>query len=119
MPIVGDYRIIRDGAFSLNTAGDIDREFRFGLPGLTRRDFSMILQWVYVSSQNARNLNFRMEVNGQEVRSLTVNGNFFGTMHEVFPGDQTREDNEFKARIIGGTGSVDISDVVLFFQRDT
>lgn len=119
MPTVADYLILRDAPFTLATGGDIDRQFDFSLDSDVRLNQSMILQFFVVSSQNASSLAFRSTVNGSGVRTIDVNGNFFCTVHEAFPGSVARQgQNQYAVSITSGTGRVEISDVVIWFQRD-
>lgn len=118
MADVADYRVIRDNGFTIQTGGDIDRSFDFNLGTAVRHNQRAILQFFYVSSSNASNLSFRFRINGSTVRTINVNGNSFGTVHEVVNSGVTRDNsNEIEARIVGGSGSVTLSDVVLHMQR--
>ncbi|MCE7982049.1 MAG: hypothetical protein DYG89_12705 [Caldilinea sp. CFX5] len=120
MAIVADYLAIRDTEFTLRTGQDIDWQTNFNLGNAARLDQSMILQFFYVSHQNAANLSFRFSINGNAIRTINVTGNFFGSIHEIFNGSNlVHGQNAIEARIVGGTGGVDLSDVVLWFQHET
>lgn len=117
MPDVADYRVISDGGVTLQTGGDIDRTFNFDLGAAVSHGQSAILQFFYVSSSNANNLSFRFSLNGTTVRTINVTGNHFATIHEVQSGLTQDNINQLDIQIVGGTGSVTISDIVLFVQR--
>jgi hypothetical protein len=118
MPDIADYRVISDGSITLQTEGDIDHTFDFDLGTAVQHGQSAVLQFFYRTSNNANNLTFRFSINGTPVRTMIVNGNLFGTMHEVQAGVTRDNGNTLDVRIIGGSGSVEISDVVLFVQRE-
>ncbi len=58
-----------------------------------------------------------MSINGTEVRTINVTGNYFATIHEVASNVTKNGANALEIRIVGGTGGVTISDIVLFVQR--
>ena len=117
MADVADYRVISDGGVTLKTGGDIDHTFTFDLGTAVKHNQPAILQFFYVSSKNANNLSFQFSINGTAVRTINVTGNFFATIHEVQSNITKNNMNQLDIKIVGGTGSVTISDVVLFVQR--
>ena len=119
MADVADYRVIRDANFTIQTGGDIDRDFDFNLGTAVQLGQQSILQFFYVSSQNASNLRFRFSINGNSIRTINVTGNSFGTIHEVVGRDVLRGgNNNIVVTIIDGSGSVTISDIVLFVRSE-
>lgn len=120
MPDVADYVAITDGALNIATGADIDKEVNFNLEPAVRLGQQSILQFFYVSSSNASNLTYRFSINGTEIRTINVTGNFFSTIHEVIGGGVLASGtNTLKAEIVGGSGSVSLSDIVLWVQRST
>ena len=118
MPDVADYRVIRDSGSTIQTGGDIDKSFDFNLGTAVKHNQRKVLQFFYVSSQNANNLSFRFSINGTTVRTINVTGNSFGTIHEVIGSGITHDNNnEIDVRIVGGSGSVTVSDILLQVQR--
>jgi len=117
MADVADYRVISDGGVTLQTGGDIDHHFTFDLGTAVKHNQHAILQFFMVSASNANNLSFRFSVNGTAVRTINVTGNHFATIHEVQANITKNNMNELEMRIVGGTGAVTISDIVLFVQR--
>ena len=117
MPDVADYRVISDGSVTLQTGGDIDHTFNFDLGTAVKHNQSGVLQFFYVSGKNANNLSFRFSINGTAVRTINVTGNFFATLHEVVRNVTKNNANNVEIRIVGGSGAVTISDIVLFVQR--
>jgi hypothetical protein len=118
MPDVADYRVISDDSITLQTGGDIDHSFNFDLGTAVQHGQSAVLQFFYITSSNANNLTFRFSINGTLVRTYIANGKLFGTIHEVQAGVTRDNGNTLDVRIVGGSGSVVISDVVLFVQRE-
>ncbi len=117
MADVADYRVISDGPVTLQTGGDIDHSFSFNLGTAVQHNQHAILQFFYVSGSNAKNLSFRFSINGKAIRTINVTGNFFATIHEVQSGVTRNNVNDLEVKIVGGTGSVTVSDIVLFVQR--
>lgn len=117
MPDVADYRVISDSGVTLQTGGGTHQTFGFDLGTAVKHNQPAILQFFYVSSSNASNLTFRLSLNGTPVRTINVTGNFFATIHEVQSGLTKNNANQLEVGIVGGTGSVTITDIVLFVQR--
>ena len=117
MADVADYRVIRDSAITLQTGGAIDKDFSFNLGTAVKHNQHSVLQFFYVSASNANNLSFRFSINGTTVRTINVNGNHFATIHEVTNNVTKDHVNELDVKIVGGSGRVDISDIVLWVQR--
>ena len=65
------------------TRRDIDHTFTFDLGTGVKHDQHVVLQFFYVSSSNANNLSFRFSINGTEVRTINVTGNYFATSHQT------------------------------------
>ncbi len=117
MADVADYRVISDSSVAIQTGGDIDKEFHFDLGDAVKHGQHVVLQFYYVSASNASNLSFRFSINGATVRTTKVTGRHFGTIHEVARNVTRDNDNELKVSIVGGSGKVSISDIVLWVQR--
>ena len=117
MADVADYRVIRDSSVTLTTGGDIDKDFSFNLGTAVKHNQHVILQFFFVSGTNANNLSFRFSINGTNVRTINVTGNHFATVHEVARNVTKNNANDLKVQIVGGSGTVHISDIVLWVQR--
>jgi|SwirhirootsSR3_FD_contig_71_4995962_length_547_multi_3_in_0_out_0_2 hypothetical protein len=118
MADVADYTVISDGGATVQTGGDIDRSFSFNLGTAVQHTQSKILQFFFVSTANANNLSFRLSINGTAVRTINVNGNFFSSIHEVIGSGVTHDNNnDLTLAVVGGTGGVTVSDIVLYSQR--
>ena len=117
MANVADYRLISDASITLRTGGDIDHSFSFNLGTAVAHSEPSILQFFYVSHSNANNLSFRLSLNGKELRTINVNGNHFSSIHEAHSNITRNNVNQLDVRIVGGSGTVQISDIVLFVQR--
>jgi hypothetical protein len=116
MPDVADYRVISDSGVTIQTGGDIDRDFNFNLGTAVQHGQDSVLQFFMVSGSNANNLSFQFAINGTPVRTINVTGNHFASIHEV--ARSTRDnDNRLSVRITGGSGSVTLADIVLWVQR--
>ena len=120
MADVADFRIIRDSNFTLTTAGagDIDRDFDFNLGTAVQHGQAGLLQCKYSSSAGPLPILVRFRLNGTDLISIPMLGNTAGMVHEVVNTGTTRDNmNNLEIRIIGGTGSVTLSDIILWVQR--
>ncbi|MEM7126606.1 MAG: hypothetical protein AAF702_09790 [Chloroflexota bacterium] len=119
MAIISDFLPLVDNGFNLEVGKDIDRHFAFEFGNAAQLDQKLILQYFYESHQDASNLRLRFRVNGNDIRTMTLNGNSFSTMHEILQGNNFAQGrNTIEAKIVGGDGSVTLSDIVLWFRRN-
>ena len=127
MPAVADYIIVRDPSVTIPQSGSKPfwerKELNFGSG--TRFDQRMILQFFYVSSSDADKLEFRFRIRGKNedtwtnIRTIRVTGNSFGTVHEIFNGSAAfPSPSTIQALKVGGSGSVKLSDIIIWIQRD-
>ena len=112
-----DYKIVQDPKIQL--IHDREREWSsvFDFPPGTIYDQRMIIQWWYKTNSGANDLLYSWSINGVELRRSQISGNKFGTYHEVFKAPFGLQ-HELRAAIHSGSGTVELSDVVIFFQRE-
>lgn len=115
---VADYIVLRDVDRTIESGGRVRWQQNFTMPAATKLNESMFLQWFMVSGTNARNLQYRFSINDNVIRTIVVTGNHFATIHEALPGNNLRIGrNRIEVRVVGGSGSVTLSDIILHFQR--
>jgi hypothetical protein len=122
MARAADYDIVSDAKVSLKIGGDIDRDFPIGMssPDVTQRS---ILSFM-VDTVGASNLTFRLEiVNGNgvktEVIAITTNSAVARTFQEVINGNVlTPTNNTLKVKVLSGGGTLEISDIVLWYLKN-
>lgn len=118
MPVIADYSIIRDSSFTIKTGGDIDRSFNFSLPSSLYRDNRSILAFVMDGASNLNNLRLEVLINGTSLRHPVLNQDSLQTLHEVVGSNVLRVgSNTCEFRITSGSGTMNLSDVVLWWQR--
>lgn len=118
MPVVADYSIIRDSSFVIRTGGDIDRTFNFTMPSFLYPSNRAILAYVIDGERNTTNLKVEISINGSVVRHPRFSGDSYKALHEVVAANLLREgSNSIKFRITSGSGPINISDVILWWQR--
>lgn len=118
MPRIADYVIIKQDRFTLQTGGDIDKDFDFTLESGSHSGSRSILAFVLVKSGTG-SLTLEVKVNGSLQLSNASTGARFNTLHEVIDADVLKVGtNNIVFRIIDGSGTLNISNVVLHYQRD-
>lgn len=119
MPRIADYAIITDDKFTIQTGGDIDRDFDFTLESGAHLGSRSILAFVLFVDGDADSLAFQVKVNGKSQLSYTFTGFQVNTLHEVINRDVLKAGtNNVEFRITGGSGKLAFGDVVLHYQRD-
>jgi hypothetical protein len=112
MPNVVDFRVIQDELVTVDSA---EKEFdSFELDADVQHDGRKILQFYFFAPED---VGFRLSLNETKIRELHVKAGERGTVHEVIQAGVTQNgSNTVAARAF--TGSVKISDIVLFFKRE-
>ena len=120
MGIVANYLPIRDAEVNLATGGDIDWDKDFDLQSRVRLDRKAVLQSRYRTDSNAAGLELRYQINGNDVRTVgAFTGSDNGTVLEIFPGSFLQHGtNNVEVEIVGGTGDVFFSDVLITYKVD-
>ena len=121
MPYICDYSIFRDSSVTIQRGGggDLDKEFHINLPESLVRSNRSILAYVVDPESNVNNLRVEVAVNGTPVRSSRFGQDLLMTLHEVVGADVLNVGrNTVKFTATSGSGSIRISDVVLWWQRD-
>jgi hypothetical protein len=122
MPRAADYDIISDDKVSLRIGGDIDREFPIGMdaPNVGSRS---ILSYM-VDTVGADDLKFRVNlINGSnvttEVGTYTTSSGVARTFQEVINANVlTASGNKLIVRVLSGDGTLQISDIVLWYLKN-
>jgi hypothetical protein len=119
MPRVSDYAIITDSKVTLQTGGDIDRDFDFSLESGAHFPSRAILQFVLFVGSNASNLKFEVTINGSSQLIYTFSESRVNTLHEVIDANVLKAgNNNIAFRILDGSGALSFGDIVLHYQRD-
>ncbi len=117
MPIIADYKVISDGITSLAIGSDIDRDFIFSLPSSGFRNQDGILFFV-VSNNSTSALRLRVEFNDQiKLRATLTPNDHYVSLHEVIDGLKV-QNNKLTFTLESGEGTLRVSDIVLYFQRN-
>lgn len=119
MPRVADYAVITDGQTTLQTGGDIDKDFDFTLESGAHLGSRSILAFVLLTSA-ANNPEFQIKINGTAQLSYGIFGVGAHTLHEVIDANVLKagSNNNIAIKIIGGSGKLVFGDIVLHYQRD-
>ena len=111
---VSHLAVLSDGSFSQTPGADIDIDLPFALPDNTAARRGVLAYVVDATSPSS--LAYSMTINGTAEVSRLVDGTVRHTEHEVV-GSFHAGDNTLRVVVTGGTGTLVISDVVLFYDR--
>jgi hypothetical protein len=117
MPEVAHYTVVSDATARLTTGGDIDHEYPpFDLTGAITSERSILTLQLDQASQ--ADLRWSFEINGHQITAPLTRGTFFTAMQEVInAGILKRASNTAKVTLLDGNGQLNVSDVVIHFQR--
>jgi hypothetical protein len=124
MPTIADYVVITDGKFTVGTADNIADHWtkRFTLESGASLASRSILQFVLIR-KGTGDFNVGMKINDSDQLDYTFAGvkqTIVNTIHEVISPNLLKlgtDANEIAFGIGGGTGSIEIGDIVLHYQR--
>lgn len=115
MPTVANYRVVSDNPFTISTSGDRDRDVNFNIPVEHLPGGNDLVQW-RVNTRSANDLRFRVSVNDTTVLDYGPSDeNLTRDFLEVAVGVVDGANN-IRFNIFGGSGSVDISDIIVWYQ---
>jgi hypothetical protein len=127
MPNLADYNILLDAPVELNFFGNNERIFNFNPPNDIRLDNNIdnrpVLSYRVDPSNDAQNLQFNVFIRtnagiDELVNSFTFNGTVSRTIFEaISSGHVDTGNNPIIFRLEGGTGSIHISDVIVWFKE--
>ena len=117
MATISDYSVLSDGTVTLKIGSDIDHSFPFSLPANLSVGSRAILGWRFEAESNPNNLKWKVDINGTDIASFTHNSDRFCSLHEVVSGNILKQgSNTATVRVLGGSGQIKVSDLVLHFQ---
>lgn len=122
MARAADYDIVSDGKVELKIGGDIDHDFPIGMssPNVGQRS---ILSFM-VDTVGGDDLKFRLNViNGSnvntEVGTYTTSSAVARTFQEVMNANTlTANGNTLRVKVLSGDGTLQISDIVLWYLKE-
>ena len=120
MPNVADYSIVSDGNVDLKIGGDIDRTFDFNIPTTAVLNQSAILSFQLDTGTGGTpsGLKWRADINGTKIGGWTHNARDFCAVQEVFGGSVLKKgSNSATVTVESGTGTLRVSDIVVWFQN--
>ena len=120
MLLVADYNLIRDSAFTLSTGGNTAQQLEFKLDFGVGFVHPSIVAFVLSAQSGNLSPTLSIKVNGSEPRSLKLpDGAFVTGLQPVIGPHQLHHGvNTIEFSIAGGTGTLEVSDVVLHYQRE-
>lgn len=118
---VAGYELFSDQSTSLRIGADIDETLRSDLSSIPVQGEGAFLTWKHWR-QGTGPVSYRVSVNGTQVSAPTIGGQVpvrdFTTQHEMIrTGDLVRGDNDITFEVTDGSGTVRISDVVLYYRN--
>ena len=121
MPTIADYVVLTDAPFTLpSDTPPTDQHLRFDAPRVNKSTRS-ILTFMANPDISSGNVTLRMRLNNAAPLNLEFGTDPTRAWHEVFPaGTLNATGNELTVSVPGtsGGGSIQVSDIVIFFQAD-
>lgn len=119
---VACYDVITDGDTSLRIGGDIDAELTIGVSGINTGVRSVLS--FMLKADDPDDLKFQISIkNGSNVTTniisnLKVNSNVWRAFQEVIDANVlTAAGNKLKIKVLSGSGTLVMSDIVLLFMK--
>jgi hypothetical protein len=119
MPRLADYVVLSDSSFTIQTGGDVDRSFNVNLEADAHLASRAILSFMLAAQNNANSPQLMIEVNGaQQLNGTLQDGPFVTVLHELVNQNALQvNNNNIRFAIVGGVGTLNISDVILHYRR--
>ncbi len=118
MPRVANYELFRDLPFSLRRGGDIDRTLEANIGNTPADGEGAIAMW-RVNRQGSGSVSYRVLVNGTQFYVNTVNDANRTTVHEAIRTPNiSRGTNRIRFEVTGGTGTLQVADVIIWYRQD-
>lgn len=121
MPRIADYVVVRDSTLTISVPGDPDQQVNgVNLEAGAHLPSSSILSFLVTAQPGANSPQLRVRVNGsQQLNGTLPDGPFVTALQEVINANVlVAAGNSFEFALVGGSGTLNISDVVLHYQRD-
>ena len=117
MANASDYVVVQDSTTTLQIGGDIDETFPFTIPSNIDRNERAVVTWRFEAEGGPTNLAWNMALNGNNVVSFTHSSDRFAALQEVISGSSLNAGaNDLTLQVTGGTGRIDVSDVVVHYR---
>ena len=120
MPRLADYVVLSDSSFTIQTGGDVDRSFNVNLEADAHLASRAILSFMLAAQNGANSPQLMIEVNGaQQLNGTLQDGPFVTVLHELVNQNALQvNNNNIRFAIVGGVGTLNISDVILHHRRN-
>ena len=122
MSTLADYIVLRDTNITLSKDEETSPPFKFTLPSnfvVGTGDARTVLAYK-INPSGGSNKHYEIDLNDTVVLSSTTSEEAARVLWEVINGDLYRagQENTIQIRFEQGSGSIDFSDVVLWYQRE-
>jgi hypothetical protein len=121
MPRIADY-MAHPGTAKILTGGDVDVDFVFGGMGAGGVGSSCVATFMVNTTNSPNDLRVQCRLGGQAGPLIWSYGptdtQLTRPFQQIFNGLTVAGPNTLHFRIVGGTGAMDITNLVVWFQRD-
>lgn len=118
--VIADFAVIRDSSFELSGT-DESKTIQFDLPADTNLSDMAVIAFAFRPRSSAQDLTVEIQLNGNVITTpLLIGEDISRSLWETFNQDGQAlqlTGNILQFKIAGGTGSIDIRDVVLWYHR--
>ncbi len=118
MPRVANFAQLRDESFSLVVGGDIDRALTQDLADAPAAGEGALLTW-NVQREGTGTVTYEVTMNGTRLNTYTATLGERRAVQEAMDTTTIHQGtNTVVFRVLGGTGTLEIGDVILFYRQD-
>ncbi len=118
MPRVANFIQLRDESFTLVVGGDIDRALTRDIVDAPAAGEGAVLTW-NVQREGTGNVTYEVTMNGTLLNTYTVTLGERRAVQEAMDTTTIQQGNNTVVfRVLGGTGTLEIGDVILFYRQD-
>ena len=118
MPAVATFYQLLDSEIELRIGGDIDRAVRQFVADPAASGEGAVLAWM-VRRKSTGSVTYTVTLNGNLLNTYTLDSADRFAVHETTGSDDINQgDNDVVFRVTGGTGTLGLSDVVLWHRVD-
>ena len=118
MARVANYELFRDASFGLKIGDDIDRTLTANIENTPVSGEGAVAMWK-ARREGSGSVSYRVIVNGTQVYSTTTDEPNITTIHEVLnTPDISKGENTVKFEVTGGTGTLRVADVMIWYRQN-
>ena len=118
MTRVANFGMLSDQSFDLKIGDDIDKTLSENITGTPVSGSGAFLMW-NVRREGTGTVKYEVKLNDQNPNKYVVDLKDWSSVHEAFNTSSIKQGtNKVEFKVTGGSGTLSIGDVVLFYRED-